>query len=187
MQCVRALFPFNVLSMFAAVHIFALLKSVFNVNVYLAYSYSRMYHTHRDTNWPLVKNLHTLPMKGHKHFVHIYLHHTVDASGLHWSGQASTVFIFLSFFLCRVFHFLLFIPCLPSIKQIYMFKWTTYMNWRIIVYNRLKRPIHLEIIIKLLMLQYWITSTQKHHTFHPQSITFLCTFVLKYALKGYFT
>lgn len=143
-------------------------------------------HTQSDINWPLVKNLHTLPMKGHKHFVHIYLHHAVDASGL-LARPGFHCFIFPSFFLRRVFHFLLFIPCLPSIKQIYMFKWTTYMNWRIIVYNRLKRPIHLEIIIKLLMLQYWITSTQKHHTFHPQPIIFLCTFVLKYALKGYFT
>lgn len=66
------------------------------------------------------------------------------------------------------------IPCLSSIKQIYMFKWTTYLKWRIIVeYNRLKRPIHLEIIIKLLALQcsavYRIESPPQHSKHAPGS------------------
>lgn len=94
-------------------------------------------------NWPFIRRRHRLRRRKKSTYDQFAL-----ADGTHTYSYRSCRLLYCIFF----FHFL-FIPCLSSIKQIYMFKWSTYFKWRIIAYNRLKRPIHLEIIIKLPMWQ----------------------------------
>lgn len=138
--------------------------NVFNVNVYIAYRVCAFHECgfHLEHCTARKQNREREKKTAHKIYIRaqcwicvqkrrdtIILAMTLSLSlTFHYNDRPCKRLTVLSVFF---FHFL-FIPCLPSIKQIYMFKWTTYLNWRIIVYNRLKRSIHLESIIKLPML-----------------------------------